>query len=226
MRMRWCDLLFAHWAVDPRTIRQMLPSGLELDQYKGRAYVGVVPFRMEDVAPRGLPAPPFLSAFPELNVRTYVRHHGRSGVWFLSLDATNPIAVAGARRAFHLPYVRADMQVRDLGTEIEYESIRRCPSAPAASFRARYGPTGSVERASIGSFERWMSARERLFAVDGDGRIHRTEVRHAAWPLQPAWAEIDATAMFGAHGLRPPDGEPHLRFARRLDVKAWWPRPS
>ena len=39
---------------------------------RAQAWLGVVPFRMEDVAPRFLPAPPGPGAFPELNVRTYV----------------------------------------------------------------------------------------------------------------------------------------------------------
>ena len=43
---------------------------------------------------RGLP---WVSAFPELNVRTYVHRDGVPGVWFLSLEASNPFAVAGAR---------------------------------------------------------------------------------------------------------------------------------
>ncbi|HXS70891.1 MAG TPA: DUF2071 domain-containing protein, partial [Patescibacteria group bacterium] len=40
---------------------------------------------MEDVSPRGLPALPYLGAFPEVNVRTYVRDGARDGVWFFSL---------------------------------------------------------------------------------------------------------------------------------------------
>ena len=36
---------------------------------------------------------PGISAFPELNVRTYVTLGGKPGVWFLSLDAANRLAV-------------------------------------------------------------------------------------------------------------------------------------
>src|SRR5688572_24753277 len=109
MRMRWEDLLFAHWPLPAEVLRPLLPPELELDTFGGHAYLGVVPFRMSDVAPRGLPAIPGQSAFPELNVRTYVTHRGRSGVWFLSLDAASALTVAGARLFFHLPYVHARM---------------------------------------------------------------------------------------------------------------------
>ena len=76
-RMRWVDLLFMHWPVPADALRPLIPAGLELDTYDGRAWLGVVPFGMEGVAPRFLPAPPGPGAFPELNVRTYVRRRGR-----------------------------------------------------------------------------------------------------------------------------------------------------
>src|SRR5687768_11161807 len=73
MTQTWHDLLFSHWPVDPAMIRAHVPTGLELDLFDGRAWIGVVPFHMTNVAPRAVPALPGLSAFPELNVRTYVR---------------------------------------------------------------------------------------------------------------------------------------------------------
>lgn len=224
MRMRWADLLFAHWSMDPAELRPLVPLQLDLDTLDGRAWLGIVPFRMEDVAPRGLPAVPRLSVFPELNVRTYVTHRGLPGVWFLSLDAASPLTVIGARRWFHLPYVHASMAADRVGDEVEYRSQRRDRSVPGAEFRARYGPAGPVELAAPGSLDTFLTARDRLFALDGDGRVLRSEIRHAPWPLQPATATLDAASLAAAHGLVLPDEAPHLRFARRVDVRAWWPR--
>ncbi len=56
MRMTWSELLFAHWSLEPSAVARWLPRGLELDVRDGRAWVGVVPFLMSDVAPRCLPA--------------------------------------------------------------------------------------------------------------------------------------------------------------------------
>lgn len=226
MRMRWLDLLFAHWPIDPAALRSLVPPALELDTFDGRAYIGIVPFRMEDVAMRGLPAPPVAGAFPELNVRTYVRHGGRSGVWFLSLDAGNRAAVEGARTAFHLPYYEARMSVGHVREVIDYRSVRIDHRGPPARFEARYRATGPVELAAPGSLEAWLTDRRRLFAIDREGRVLRTEIRHRAWPLQPAAARIEIERMASAHGLTLPDEPPHLRFAARLDVVAWWPRPA
>ncbi len=223
VRMRWHDLLFAHWPVPVEALRPLVPPELEIDTFDGRAYLGIVPFRMTDVAPRWLPAPPWAGAFPEVNVRTYVRHEGRGGVWFLSLDAASRIAVEGARLAFHLPYFRARMSSIDDGRDIAYRSERTDPRGRAAAIEVRYRPTGPVELAVPGSFEHWSTDRLRLFARDPKGRLLRTEIAHRAWPLQPAEAEFRVETLAQAQGITLPPGAPHLRFARALDVRAWWP---
>ena len=99
MRMTWHDLLFAHWRVDPESLRSRVPPGLSIDEHGGSAWLGVVPFTMSGVRARWVPPVPGAAAFPELNVRTYVTSEkdGRPGVWFFSLDAANPLAVRGAR---------------------------------------------------------------------------------------------------------------------------------
>src|SRR5437764_1027054 len=105
MTQIWHELLFAHWPISPELLRSLIPPVLALDTYEQQAWVGIVPFRMSYVRPRGVPPVPGLSAFPELNVRTYVTVNGIPGVHFFSLDAGNFIAVALARTLFHLPYL-------------------------------------------------------------------------------------------------------------------------
>jgi uncharacterized protein len=224
MRMRWVDLLFAHWPVPAEALRPLIPPGLELDIHEGQAWLGIVPFRMEDVGPRFLPAPPGPGAFPELNVRTYVRRRGRGAVWFLSLDAASRLAVAGARTAFHLPYYRARMSTAIEAGWVEYRSERTDPRGPAATFQARYRPIGPVELAAPGSLAAFLTDRRGLFATDAAGRLSWTAIHHGPWPLQAAEAEIRLDTMASAHGIELPDVRPLLHFAKRLDVVAWWPR--
>jgi uncharacterized protein YqjF (DUF2071 family) len=224
MRMRWLDLLFAHWPVDPEALATRLPAGLELDLRDGQAWLGIVPFTMADVAPRGVPPFGRFSRFPEINVRTYVRHAGSPGIYFLSLDAASRPTVEGARRVFHLPYFRARMSSRALDGEVAYRSRRIDRRGSDAAFEARYRAVGPVETAAGGSLETWLTDRKRLFSVDGRGRIWRTEIDHPTWPLQTAEAEITVDTMAAASGLVLPDAPPHLRFAARLDVRAWAPR--
>jgi uncharacterized protein len=226
IRMRWLDLLFAHWPVDPGPLEQLLPAELELERFAGEAWLGVVPFTMDDVAPRGLPAPGRFGTFPELNVRTYVRRRDRPtdrGVWFLSLDAMSWSTVWGSRLIFHLPYVHARMASTRDGDGVRYRSVRDDRDWPAVRFEATYRPTGPVAFATPGSFDEWATNRRRLFSTDSRGRLLHGDISHGPWPLQPADGELDAGALVASHGLTPPATPPRLLFARRLDVHGWLP---
>ncbi len=224
MRQTWHDLLFAHWPLAPEVLRPLVPSSLPLDTFDGRAWIAVVPFHMSDVAPRGVPALPGLSAFPELNVRTYVTLEDKPGVLFFSLDAASRLAVEAARLAYHLPYYHAAMSVAPEGDGVRYGSRRLDRRAAPAELRARYAPTGPVFRAHAGSLEHFLTERYCLYAPASGGRLYRAEIHHPPWPLQPAGAAFEQNTMAAAHGIRPPSEPPLLHFARRLDVFVWPPR--
>jgi uncharacterized protein YqjF (DUF2071 family) len=44
------DLLFAHWPVSAGVLREKVPPQFELDLFDGSGWLGVVPFRMTNVA--------------------------------------------------------------------------------------------------------------------------------------------------------------------------------
>ena len=91
-------MLFAHWALAPELILPLIPTPLEVDQRQSGGWLGVTPFRVAGLRGRGMAPLPWLSRFPELNVRTYVHYDGRPGIYFLSLDAARLAAVIAARR--------------------------------------------------------------------------------------------------------------------------------
>jgi hypothetical protein len=225
MAQRWCDLLFAHWPIPVATMRALTPPQLELDTFDGQAWVGVVPFRMEGVRLRGIPALPWLSAFPELNVRTYVKARQtdtrKPGVYFFCLEAANPVAVQVARTWFKLPYFHARMRLLDDGRTIHYQSQRTHRGAAAAAFVGHYAPTGEPFTAVPGTLDHWLTERYSLYTVDASGRLYRGEIDHQPWPLQRATAEIELNQMASASGISLPDVAPLLHFARRLDVVVW-----
>jgi uncharacterized protein YqjF (DUF2071 family) len=224
MAQTWHDLLFAHWPMPANALRRAVPSRLELDTYEGQAWLAVTPFRMTGVRPRLLPLLPGLSAFPELNVRTYVTDGQKRGVWFFSLDAGNRPAVELARRWFHLPYFHARMSLEHQGDGVRYESRRIRRSGPAAEFRASYRPVGEVMRAATGSLEHWLTERYCLYAMDKRERLFRAEIHHVPWPLQLATVEIEINTMAAGHGFTLPGGPSLAHFSRRLDVRVWQPR--
>jgi len=221
MKQTWHDLLFAHWPLPHATLRPLVPAQLELDQFGGQCWVGVVPFRMSAISGRGLPPLPGLSSFPELNVRTYVTRGEKPGVYFFSLDAANLPAVWAARKFFHLPYFHARMSCEDRsddrGGNILYSSLRL--ESPA-EFRANYRPTAEVRLRETGSLENWLTERYCLYTTHR-GEVYRGEIHHQRWPLQQAEAAFEKNTVAAAAGISLPDTTPSVLFVRRLEVLIW-----
>jgi uncharacterized protein YqjF (DUF2071 family) len=194
--------------------------------------VGVVPFGIKNLGPRAVPNIPGLSAFPELNVRTYVMTPAppgasttdakitKPGVYFFSLDAGNPLAVMGARLGFKLPYYHADMKFTAQANRIYYSSQRTHHGAPTADFVGSYGPTGEVYTSQFGTLDHWLTERYCLYTTSGD-QLYRAEIHHLQWPLQPATAEFSVNTVAAAAGITLPLQPPLLHFAQRLDMVNW-----
>jgi uncharacterized protein len=223
MAQSWHDLLFAHWAVDADVVRPHIPTPLEIDTFGGQAWLGIVPFRMTGVRLRWTPPLPWLSAFAELNVRTYVKAQDKPGVWFFSLDAANAVAVAAARFSFHLPYFRARMECREIDGWIRYESERLHRGAPRAAFEGRYRAAGEFFEAQPGTLAHFLTERYCLYSATPEGRIYRGEIHHPPWLLQAAEAQFSRNSMAEAAGLILHAEPPLLHFAKRQDMVAWAP---
>lgn len=221
MTQSWHDLLFAHWPVDAWSLQPKLPAGLPLDTFNGQAWLGVVPFYMTNVAPRGVPPVPFVSSFLELNVRTYVTLQGKPGVFFFSLDANSTLAVAAARRLFHLPYYVASMKSAKQEGQFLYTSARETRAAGVAEFAATYRPIGPLQNPSPGTLEHFLTERYCLYTVDSSHRVKRLEIHHWPWQLQAAEATIAVNTMADAAGIKLPSTAPLLHFSRRQDMVAW-----
>src|ERR1700760_1325769 len=103
MLQQWQNLTFLHWSYPAEQIARLLPADLAVDTFNGAAWVALTPFRLADLRLPGTPSIPWLSAFPETNVRTYVRGPGgERGVWFFTLEAARLAAVVGARLTYRL----------------------------------------------------------------------------------------------------------------------------
>ena len=196
MRMRWSELTFLHWPYEPERVQRLLPSGLTVETFDDAAWVGLVPFRMTVRASRG-PAVPWVSFFPETNVRTYVRApDGTTGIWFFSLDAAQLGAVLTARAWLGLPYEWARMAVRMDGGGGEGRSSdtgargttagppRRAPRPrPTSTADMRIGPP--IDRADVSDLEEFLTARFRLYSVVR-GSLLSVPAEHGPWPLHRA----------------------------------------
>lgn len=218
MVMEWNQLTFLHWDFDPAVVQRLLPAGLTVDTFDGRAWVGLVPFLMVVRAARGGTVP-WLSSFCETNVRTYaVGPDGSRGVWFLSLDASRLPAVAAARSAFALPYFWSSMgfgrtfapasdaapdhqSSRSVPRTVTYRNRRRWPGPRGASSLVRMNVGRPFRPDELGPLDHFLTARWRLYAQRPSG-LRWVLAQHDPWVLhQTDVVDLD-DQLITAAGLR------------------------
>lgn len=219
MYQAWRDLLFLHWEVDPAAIQRTLPPGLYADTFDGRAFLGVVPFFMGDIRPRGFPCVPWLSDFLECNVRTYVHDgQGRAGVWFYSLDCSRWIACWLGRRFFRLPYHWAKMRAQS-GSETRYR-LRRRTVSDFADFA--YRPASEPQVAEPGTFAFFLVERYLLYAADPAGNLRRGRVFHRPYEISAAESPAFSALPIKWNGMPMPEGPPiHACHSRGVEVEVF-----
>ena len=100
----WNHTLFLHWKVEVSELKKFVPESLEIDLFEGKAWVSLVAFTMEKIRPKHLPAFPPISTFDEINVRTYVKANGKTGVYFLSIEGGKKLSCLIAKNISKLPY--------------------------------------------------------------------------------------------------------------------------
>lgn len=231
MFQKWRHLLFLHWQYDAQLIQKTLPKGLYVDTFEGNAYLGVVPFFMEDVHPYYLPSVPGISNFQEMNLRTYVYDDkGIPGVWFYSLDANQWLAVQVAKKFFHLPYVYSKMSatIDNRTSEVNYFAHRPGVDHSLASHFC-YRRASAIRQAQPGSLEFFLVERYLLFAyAPASQQIFTGKVHHRPYDIAEAqvtsWDDnLIALGGFEPRGCAPdnilmsPGGEVDI-FGLELNV--------
>lgn len=225
----WRDLVFVHWEIEPASVAQLLPPELEPELFNGRAYVGLIPFRMTDIRHVLLPAIPGLSATLETNVRTYVKrkdiaHEPIPAVWFFSLEASSTLAVIAARLGFGLPYFKAKMtfekRVAADGTmRVSASSTRRWPHpAPAYSLvEAEFSESAPLHPAQPGSLEYFLIERYALY-TRYRGTLRYARVAHDPYQITPGSLVRIDTELLSAAALPPPGEHQEALVHRAADV--------
>jgi uncharacterized protein len=196
-------------------LRVLVPDELEIEEHDGSAWIGIQFFRVRALRARGALPMPGISAFLQLNVRTYVRGpDGLPGVWFFSIDASSRLAALGVRRIYHVPAFHARMTLGQSGEWHEANCVR--VGEPGRVFAARYRASAETLQTEPGSLESFLTERYRIFAVDAAAEMH-----HDRWLLSPAEAEVEL-ASIAPFAL----GEPRCcHFAFRQDALIWPPEP-
>ena len=214
----WVRALFIHYEVDAAALQSLVPY--ELDLRGGRAYVSLVAFTMRRLRPclggkitQWLSAPVSNHGF--LNVRTYVKHEGEAGIFFLAEWLPNVLSVFIGPRTFGLPYrygrcdYRHDHERGELNGKVAALDASRQPPAPRQlCYRGGIDPRASFapsEGESLTEFllERYTAFTERR----GVRRLFR--IWHEPWPQTPVEVEVDDESLIELSG-------DWLRSARRV----------
>ena len=223
MRHVWDQVTFLHWPYDADAVQRLLPRGLSVESRDGAAWVGLVPFVMHVRGPVG-PAVPWVSHFPETNVRTYVRGpDGRPGIWFFSLDAGRLGAVLIARIGLGLPYVWSRMRVSRDGDVLTYRSTRgeQVGAAAPCFVRMQVGAVRPPDQ--MDEFDHYLTARFRLWTT-AYGRLLCVDAEHSPWSLRRGRVLDLEEELLVAAGLPAPQGDPVVHFSEGVDVRIGAPR--
>jgi uncharacterized protein YqjF (DUF2071 family) len=217
MYHRWSRITFMHWRFPPAAVRPLVPESLTVETFDGAAWIGMTPFLMEGVRVPGLPAVPWLSRFPETNLRTYVRDaRGRAGIWFLSLDAGRLHAALGGRAGYWLPYFWSDMSVDGQDGLVRYRCRRHGQSDTHCHAEVEMGlELAESERDELAHF---LTARFRLFTVVAN-RLASAEIEHPPWELHHARLTALDQTLLQAAGLPAPQDAPLLHSSPGVPVR-------
>ena len=197
----WRNLLFLHWQVDADRLQAHVPSPLKIQTFDGTAWLGLVPFSMERIRPWWSPPVPGVSWFLETNVRTYVEHpDGSSGVWFFSLDANSRIAVATARRFWHLNYIYSQLSLNLSSGGIVYDG-ERFRADGGYHIDCHHKESSGVRTAEAGTLDYFLLERYLLYAADRHGQLRTGQVHHVPYRYDDSLVVSCDNRMFGALGL-------------------------
>lgn len=164
----WNNALFLHYEIDQKILQSIIPNHLELDTYKGAAWISAVAFKMESIKPRKLPAISPISYFLEINVRTYVIYNGMPGVYFLDIKANNKLSCFLAKHISGLPYEFSD---------IIYNSNKLKSKNLYAEFKVQ----SSIDTKS--ELDIWLTERYSLYNTNSSNDLFRYEIHHMPWEL-------------------------------------------
>jgi len=213
----WLDLTFIHWPYEISAVRALLPAGLEVEPFDGRAWVGLVPFRMVVSHPR-VPPIPWLTQFNETNVRTYVKGpNGEVGVYFFSLEAARLGAVLTGRALYGVPYFWAKMSHSTDGQQHSYVSRRRWPDGgPASAVTVRVGSVIAPQQ--VTPFDHYLTARWALFGVRR-GQLTFARAAHPRWALHNADLLECDDDLVAAAGLPGAKSDPVVHWSPGVSVR-------
>lgn len=180
----WTNLVFHHFRIDDRQLKKFVP--FELDLFAGSAYISLVGFKTTRIYVSRvgewacwLHRP--LTHHSFLNVRTYVRHRGEAGVYFLKIFVDSRAAIPVARVSYGLPYEHGRLSL-DHRFANQRLTGRVETQRGELEYRAQRCTRKGSQQCKPGSEAEFLS--ERYSAFTCRNRLRRMfRIAHAPWRL-------------------------------------------
>ncbi len=197
---RWDRAVFIHYEADPAILQREVPFPLELRD--GRAFVSLVAFTLLRMRPRRggrlgewLFKP--IASHEFLNVRTYVRHAGEPGIFFLAEWLSNPLSVRLGPRSFGLPYRFGHLKYQHAHDDGEILGTVTAREGQL-EYRAQL-PAAGFDPSEAESLTQFLLERYTAFTCQR-GRRRLFRVWHAPWEQAPIEIEITANDLLASTG--------------------------
>lgn len=210
----WNHVLFLHWEVEPELIKELLPKGIELDLFQQKAWISLVPFTMQRIRPSFLPDFAPISNFHEVNLRTYVKRDGKSGVYFFQIESEKWISTCLAKKLSGLPYEKAQIK-RKIKGEDQFYQLRN----NAKGFRFSTHFKTKSRTTPKNPLELWLTERYCLYVEQGP-HCYRYDIHHVEWQLdQVELTDLNANYNIADFSL---SSAPNLcHYSPGVQVLAW-----
>ena len=225
----WCHVVMLNFDVDPAILQPFVPSGTELDAWRGRTFVSLVGFLFLDTRVFGIGIP-FHRDFEEVNLRFYVRRKASDGwrraVVFIK-ELVPRMAIALTARLFYGEnYVAVPMSHT-------IDLANGTPEARRVSYRWRLAgqenvlslvARGQARELEEGSAEEFITAHYWGYARRRDSSTTEYQVEHPRWRVWAAHEarfEGDAARLYGprfAECLKTPPSSAFLADGSRVTV--------
>jgi len=170
----WNRVLFLHYEIPVEKLRDLVPKDLTIDTFNGSAYISIVPFIMENIRPKFFPSLNFVSNFGEINVRTYVVKDGKSGVYFLNIEAEKYLSALLSKKLSGLPYEKSNITIA--GTKYLSKNLKK-----GFFLETEYIIQDKILNKT--ALDLWLTERYCLY-IENNTTLYRYEIHHKEWDLK------------------------------------------
>ncbi len=210
----WNNVLFLHWKVPYEELIKLVPEDIPLDIFESNCWVSLVAFTMQKIRTRKLPSFYPISNFHEINVRTYVKHDNKAGVYFLSIEAEKVASSFIARLLSGLPYEKANISRIQTKNTQQYSSVNK---QKGFKLDAKYLVAETLVAKS--ALDKWLTERYCLYQEHGLN-TYRFDIHHNPWPLNSVKvSDLNTCYKIGNISLtRKPD---LMHYSTGVKVVSW-----